>query len=78
MLVERRVETHLFEGAVTYEQWTESFFRRLGRKKTGLGIEFETVICQVKPLPPTPMPPDEAWQQMPLVELRSRIARLCE
>lgn len=69
MLVERRVETHLFEGETTYEQWQESFFRRLSRRKTGIGIEFETVICQVKPLTAAPMPPDEAWEQLPLVEV---------
>lgn len=48
------VETHgtqqgLFGGETVQETRRESFFRRLARKKTGVGIHYESVLCMVKP-----------------------------
>lgn len=63
-------------GRYTPTQYTEklqtkkiSFFRRLHeQKRPDLAIDYEVVLCMRKPLSPAPMPPDEAWCQMPLVD----------
>lgn len=62
------VESHgtqrdLFQEDKVQETRRESFFRRLARKKTGLAIDYESVLCFRKPLTAAPMPPDTAWQQ---------------
>ena len=47
------IETHgmqhgLFGEDTVHETRRESFFRRLARKKTGLSIDYESVLCMVK------------------------------
>jgi hypothetical protein len=65
MLVEQHgTQRDLFGADTTLETRKESFFRRLGRLKGAPAIEWEDVICMVKPLTDNPMPPDEAWQQL--------------
>jgi len=62
------VEAHgtqrdLFGADHVHETRRESFFRRLARKKTGLAIEYESILCFRKPLA-APLSPDEAGAQL--------------
>jgi len=66
MLKEEWSVPDLFEGEWTYAHWKESFFRRLARKSTGIGIPFEIVHCMGKPLTAGPMPPAEVGEHLPL------------
>ena len=69
LLVEHHgTQRQLFGEADTeYQTARKSFFRRLHEaKRPDLAIDFEVVLCMVKPH--AGLPPDEAWQQMPLVK----------
>lgn len=63
-------QTNLFgEADIVHRTERKSFFRRLHEKKRpDLAINHETVYCMMKPPSDAALPPDEAWQQLPLLE----------
>ena len=70
MLVqEHGIQTDLFGGEVAQQTHKMSFFRRLHlKRRPDLAINYEVVFCMSKPLTAAPLPPDEAWEQLPLGE----------
>jgi hypothetical protein len=70
LLVEHHgTQEGLFGEATEHRTERKSFFRRLHEKRRpDLAIDFEVVLCMVKESPAMPMPPDAAWEQLPLVE----------
>ena len=62
MLVEEHgIQRGLFGEDTQHQTQRKSFFRRLHeRKRPDLAINYETILCMVKPH--AGMPPDDAWQ----------------
>lgn len=67
LLVDEHREMGLFgEEVAMYRTSSKSFFRRLCEAKGSPEINAEIVLCMRKPL--APLPPDEAWTQLELVD----------
>lgn len=70
MLVETHSEMGLFgEPVVMARTARKSFFRRLYENAhPENAIDYEVVFCMQKAPSPVPLPPDDAWQQLPLID----------